>query len=205
MRGHVESSELVGTPGASPWPSVSPRPIGQMLPAVYQDDDFAQRFTRGIDEVIAPIVNTLDNLTAYFDPATTPTDFLEFLSCWVGIELEDSWTPPQRRRAISRGVVLNQRRGTAEGLREALELVVNAPVEVIENGATAWSQNPGADLPGQDDVDLLVRIDLPELSALRRRRIDALIASMKPACIPHRLELGPVRSSNEEPPIQREG
>ncbi|MGW2090124.1 hypothetical protein ACWCQ6_35010, partial [Streptomyces sp. NPDC001880] len=55
-------------------------PIGGLLPALYADDDLAQRFTAGLDTVLAPVLSTLDNLPAYFDPLLTPADFLPWLS-----------------------------------------------------------------------------------------------------------------------------
>ncbi|MGW2847530.1 hypothetical protein ACWC5G_21895, partial [Streptomyces sp. NPDC001274] len=54
-------------------------PIGGLLPALYADDDLAQRFTAGLDTVLAPVLSTLDNLPAYFDPALAPADFLPWL------------------------------------------------------------------------------------------------------------------------------
>ena len=44
---------------------ISPFPIGHMLPAMYQGDDFSQRFTAALDEVLASIHSTLDCLPAY--------------------------------------------------------------------------------------------------------------------------------------------
>src|ERR1700730_1144995 len=63
-------------------------PIGGLLPALYADDDFAQRFTAGLDTMIAPVVSTLDNLAAYFDSRLAPEDFLMWLASWVGAELD---------------------------------------------------------------------------------------------------------------------
>ena len=34
----------------------SPHPIGALLPALYQEDEFAQRFTSGLDDVLAPAI-----------------------------------------------------------------------------------------------------------------------------------------------------
>ncbi|MEU3573930.1 SDR family oxidoreductase, partial [Kitasatospora sp. NPDC036755] len=58
----------------------SPYPIGRLLPAMYADDDFAQRFTAGLDTVLAPVFATLDNLPAYFQPGLAPADFLDWLA-----------------------------------------------------------------------------------------------------------------------------
>jgi hypothetical protein len=38
----------------------SPHPLGGTLPALYADDSFAQRLCDGLDEVLAPVLATLD-------------------------------------------------------------------------------------------------------------------------------------------------
>ncbi|MGW2874684.1 hypothetical protein ACWDCZ_41715, partial [Kitasatospora sp. NPDC001225] len=58
----------------------SPHPIGELLPALFAEDDFAQRFTAGLDTVLAPVFATLDNLPAYFQPGLAPADFLDWLA-----------------------------------------------------------------------------------------------------------------------------
>ncbi len=50
----------------------SRHPIGDMLPALYAADDFAQRFTSGLDSVLSAVLSTLDNLPAFIDPALAP-------------------------------------------------------------------------------------------------------------------------------------
>lgn len=180
----------------------SPLPLGAMLPGVYQADDFAQRFTAGLDDVLAPILSTLDNLAAYVDPRTAPADFLEYLATWVGIYLQESWSLDRRRDVVRAAVGIHRRRATARGIREAVSLVLDAPVEVVESGAAAWSQRPGGPLPGSAAPELVVRVGLPELSALEMRRLDALVALVKPAHVPHRIELGsvPVSSPSQTGP-----
>ncbi|NEC21477.1 phage tail protein, partial [Streptomyces parvus] len=74
-------------------------PIGELLPALYADDDLAQRFTAGLDTVLAPVLSTLDNLPAYVDPALAPADFLPWLASWVGVEADPAW-PVELRRAV---------------------------------------------------------------------------------------------------------
>ena len=49
---------------------ISPHPLGSTLPVVFREDDFTQRFCAGLDDVLAPVIATLDSLPAYFDPAT---------------------------------------------------------------------------------------------------------------------------------------
>jgi len=80
----------------------SPHPLGPSLPSLYQDDDFAQRFLSGLDEVLAPVFSTIDNFDAYLDPNLTPDDFLAWLAGWVGIALDDGWDEPRRRAIVAR-------------------------------------------------------------------------------------------------------
>ena len=74
-----------------------PLSIGEMLPAIYQEDMFTMEWCRGLDDVVAPAMATLDCLEYYIDPAMAPSDFLDWLGSWVGILLDESW--PVERRA----------------------------------------------------------------------------------------------------------
>lgn len=175
MRGHL--------PGLD-----TPHPLGLMLPGIYQADDFAQRFTGALDEVLAPVLGTLDCIWAYFDPRTAPEDFLDFVAGWLGTEFEQAWGLEQRRQVLVGAVGLHRPRGTAAGVRKAVALILDAPVEVVDSGAARWSQQPGSELPGASAPSLVVRIGVAPASDVERRRIDALVAAIKPAHVPHRIE-----------------
>ena len=100
----------------------SSHPLGGQLPAVYADDDFAQRFVEGLDVVLAPLFNVLDCLEAYFDPALAPEDFVDWLTSWVGTELDGTEPLEIRRHAVATAVSLHRVRGTAQGLARAVQL-----------------------------------------------------------------------------------
>lgn len=177
MRGHVADLP-------------SPHPLGRQLPAVYQEEDaFTMRLTEALDEVIAPIISTLDNLPAYFDPRLTPDDFLGWLAGWVAFELDETWDATRRREAVSRAVDLLRRRGTALGLADEVRLVTGAEVEVVENGGTAWSLDPMSPMVGTPEPALFVRITAADPSSIDTDRVDRIVAAAKPAHVPHRIEL----------------
>ncbi|MFH9403538.1 phage tail protein [Streptomyces sp. NPDC017638] len=136
----------------------SRHPIGEQLPALYADDDFAQRFTAGLDTVLAPVFLTLDTLPAYLDPRLAPADFLTWLASWVGATDDPEWPEDRRREAVTRAVELHRRRGTARGLTEALRLALGVDAEVTGAGAATWSATPGADLPAPSAEGPLVRV-----------------------------------------------
>ena len=167
----------------------SPHPLGPRLPAVYQEDQFAQALLDGLDEVLAPIISTLDNLEAYLDPSLAPDDFLGWLGNWVGIAIDESWDMERRREVVARAVEMYQLRGTAAGLGQQVEIHTGGTVEIVENGGTAWSIDPGGELPGSPKPLVVVRVHVDDPKALDPLRIDALVAAAKPAHVEHRIEI----------------
>ncbi|RST14063.1 phage tail protein I [Streptomyces sp. WAC04770] len=133
-------------------------PIGELLPALYADDDLAQRFTAGLDTVLAPVLSTLDNLPAYFDPALAPADFLPWLATWVGVETDPAWPQELQRAVVARAVELHRWRGTRRGLVDHLRLCFGVHADVRDGGGVAWSAEPGTELPPAPTGELLVRV-----------------------------------------------
>ncbi|HKC27801.1 MAG TPA: phage tail protein I [Jatrophihabitans sp.] len=164
-------------------------PFGTMLPAIYQEDEFSMRFIGGFDDVLAPILLTLDCLIDYFDPALTPTDFLDWLASWVGIEVDESWATERRRAAVATAVEMYRMRGTISGLRANLEVLSGGTVEITDSGGVGWSTSPMGELPGQDSPRLAVRVSLPEVSDRTSKAIDSIVATAKPAHVVHRVEV----------------
>jgi phage tail-like protein len=176
MRGHVDGL-------------ASPHELGPSLPALYFEDSFAQRLTSAFDDVMAPIHASLDNLDAYVDPWLAPDDFVEWLSEWVGAVVDQTWDSDRRRASVAYASELYRLRGTARGLAAQVELVTGGSVEIVENGATAWTLNPTEGLPGTADQHLVVRVTVPNPKALDMARLDRLVLAAKPAHIPHTIEV----------------
>jgi phage tail-like protein len=168
---------------------ISPYPLGGALPAIYQDDRLAQAMLAALDEVIAPVFNTLEDFDSYLDPHLTPDDFLDWLGGWVGIAIDESWSLARRRDAVADAVDLYRLRGTAAALRRQVEIHTGGTVEIVENGGTAWSIDPGGDLPGDDAPLLVVRVTVDDPKAIDPARLDALVAAAKPAHVEHRVEI----------------
>lgn len=167
----------------------SPHPIGEWLPALYQEDDFAQRFVGALDEVLAPVFAVLDSLDSYLDPWVAPADFVDMLAGWVALTVDEGWSVEQRRELVSRAVSLHRGRGTAQGLAVHIGVVTGGEVEIEESGGCVWSGEPGGWLPGSATPRLHVRVRVADPTAVDTRRLDALIAEVKPAHLPHTVEL----------------
>lgn len=168
----------------------SPHPLARGLPAIYQEEDpFTVRFTQAFDDSLAPIISTLDNLPAYFDPRYAPEDFLGWLAGWVAIELDETWEVERRRTAVIEAADLLRRRGTAGGLATEIELATGGQVEIVENGGSGWSLDAGSPITGSAKPSLLVRVRVSDASTVDRDRLERIVDAAKPAHVPHRIEI----------------
>jgi phage tail-like protein len=168
---------------------ISPHPLGQALPALYQEDDFTQRFVSAFDAALAPIFAALDNFPAYLDPWLAPEDFLEWLGSWFGIVLDESWSPARRRALVSRAFEFYRMRGTASGLKEQVEVLTGGSVDLHETGGASSSTTAGAALPGSPNFALLVRVTMDDPTTINLARLDALVMAAKPAHVTHEVEI----------------
>jgi phage tail-like protein len=167
----------------------SPAPVVTRLPGVYQEEDFVRRFTAAFDDLLAPVFVTLDGLPAYVHPALAPADFVDWLLSWVAIEPDDHWTVERRREIVAQAASLHRLWGTAHGVREAVRLVVGGEVEVTDSGGSAWSRYPGGQLQGGPVASVHVRVRTSDPGAVSLRRLDALVAALKPAHVLHSIEV----------------
>jgi phage tail-like protein len=171
---------------------LSPVPTITRLPAILQEDDFLGRALPAFDDLVAPVYSTLDNLDAYVRPEYAPADFLEMLAGWVDISVDEEWTDQQRRRIVADAAGLHRRVGTVGGIRDALQLAAGpaATVDVQESGGTSWSTEPGAPLPGSDEVGVVITITVTGSDAADlARRCERLAAGVVPAYLPVRLSV----------------
>ncbi len=193
----------------------SSAPLAAMLPAVFADDDLAQRFVGGIDEVLAPLHNVLDCLDAYFTPSLAPADFTRWLGSWVGAETEgpdtagraegpvtkapvtassagypqDTEATAALRAAVSAAVRLHRIRGTRRGLAEAVRLAFGVEPEITESGAAAWDARPLGPVPGETRPHLHVTVRLPEPGPAAEHRLERLVAAARPAHMPYTVQV----------------
>lgn len=167
----------------------SPHPLGEALPGLYQDDSFTQRLCAALDDVLAPVVSTLDTLDAYLDPALAPSDFVAWLASWVGVIASDAGPLDRQRELVRRAVEAYRWRGTVRGLALLVRLYTGVEPEIVDSGGARWSPTPLGEPGGDDKPLLVVRLRVEDPSTIDVRRLDSLIAAAKPAHIPHRLEV----------------
>lgn len=167
----------------------TPHPLVSTLPGLYQGHSFTQRFLEALDEVLSPVVSTLDNLPAYLDVATTPDDLLPWMSYWIGMPLDANLSAVRQREVLHSASRLHGWQGTRRGVELAVEAVFGHRTVVEETGAATWSLDADDPLPGVAHEALVVRVFVREGTTLDERRLDALVTSLKPAHVVHRVEV----------------
>ncbi|HEX2625729.1 MAG TPA: phage tail protein I [Candidatus Limnocylindrales bacterium] len=178
----------------------NPHPIVDTLPGVFREaflDEarrtarvpFGARFISALDSVLAPVLTTIDNVDAYFDPDTTPEDFLAWLGSWVAASVDAGWPEDRRRAFVGQAAELYRRRGTADGMRDHVQIHTGGQVEIIENGASGWSPTADGKLPGTPEAVVVVRVTVDDPDAIDKVKLDELVQSSKPAHVVHRIEV----------------
>jgi phage tail-like protein len=171
---------------------VNPYPLATHLPAAYQGDAFTEQFLSVFDDVLAPVLTTLDTIDAYLTPAVTPPDFLPWLASWVGVELDQNWSEEQQRRLVSEAVSLLQWRGTRRGAIDLIRsylAVADNQVDVDDTGGVAWSATPGGAIPGTTPPRVVVRVRTDDPEAIDPTRLERLVAATVPAHVAHEVEV----------------
>lgn len=166
----------------------SRHPLGALLPAMYEDDDFAQRFTSGLDTVLAAVLSTLDNIPAYFDPRLTPADFLAWLGSWVAADLDPGWPAELRRQVVRHAIDLHRWTGTARGLVDRLWLCLGVHASVADGTGAIWSSAPDTALPGDPVTEVVVRV-WPGRADVDVARVIAMVDAVRPAHLIYRVEV----------------
>lgn len=113
------------------------------LPALYSREPSQGRDL--LDRMLAALESSLDeeewlieDLPRVFDAATAPDDgWLDWLAGWLAFELEAGMTAALRRDAVASMFELEGLRGTADGLRRLIALLLGVDVEIIEPAARA--------------------------------------------------------------------
>lgn len=109
------------------------------LPAVYAEDSgsasFVERFLANLEGFYSELEGKIASASLLLDPRSAPADTLDWLATWMGLVLDPLWAklgPQQqdRRRLLIRFAQrLYERRGTVDGLRFALMLLLDPCLE----------------------------------------------------------------------------
>jgi phage tail-like protein len=164
------------------------------LPALYtEQDELMGRFLMLFESFWGPIEERIDNIHYYFDPKMAPNDLLPWLATWVDLVLDEHWPDEKRRRLLSAMVPLYRQRGTRRGLQAYLAIYTGQQARITEHRAHNFvlgqitHLGPSAAL-GKHNIsytfDVFLQLPPAENEGQRlerRRKIEAIIESEKPA------------------------
>src|SRR5262249_28604988 len=115
------------------------------LPAIYRQSDLGMEFVGALETVLDPIVATLDALHQHFDPDLAPTDLLELMAGWLGIELDEAWPESRQRGLVRLAAELARRRGARAGLELAVSPAFPPlPPRIEDAGGVVAAGGPAA-------------------------------------------------------------
>jgi len=167
------------------------------LPAVYQEDpvsaSFVERLLANPKGFYSDIEGKIRKVGVLFDPRSAPKEALDWLAGWLGLTLDPLWqhigerlqtsgttgsmgaTRPiadRRRLFIRFATRLFSRRGTADGIRFALHLLLEPCLEALLRRFRLAALAPDALL-----IEELTRLGLPlPTSAMSERDIEDLLS-----------------------------
>lgn len=132
----------IATPTVHSIGALTPRPSYlQMLPALYSrsepDKDpvgglFLERFLALFEGRLTEMEAAYERLSTLLNIESTDHEWLQFLSTWMGLVLDPSWSVSRRRQLLLEVMDLYQTRGTPYGLSRFLEIYTGKAPIIIE-------------------------------------------------------------------------
>jgi phage tail-like protein len=117
---------------------VARRGYMQHLPALYRRSDaVGHNVVRDIcflfEHIFGSIEKKIEQNHEYYDPHTTPADFLTWLASWTAFTVDLDWPEARKRALIKRAVDLYRIRGTKRALALFLKLFTGYEPDIEEN------------------------------------------------------------------------
>ena len=164
------------------------------LPGIYAENEFTSRFLMILESVLSPLERTIDNIAYYFDPGTTPEEFLPWLASWLKISLTRPESARRQREFLSHIGEVFAWRGTKRGLTEYIRLHTGV-TPIIEEDFDPLVLTDGSRLGintvlgGNDPNHFTVRFRPDDAQYIDQDQIIAIIESEKPAHTQYTLEI----------------
>ncbi|HVV81714.1 MAG TPA: phage tail protein [Kofleriaceae bacterium] len=117
---------------------VARRGFLQHLPALYRRSDaVGHNVVRDVcwllEHMFGKLEKTIDQNYLYYDPHTTPGEFLNWLASWMAFTVDLDWPESRKRALIKRAVDLYRIRGTKRALALFLTLFTGYEPTIDEN------------------------------------------------------------------------
>jgi phage tail-like protein len=155
------------------------RYLRDSLPTVYLEcpggvagEAFVLRFLAGLEQVLDPIVATIDQLAAHLDVDLAPPEVLALIAEWFGVELDAALPVSAHRRLLENASDIATKRGTVPGVELVLDLAFpGLQFDVRDGGRTTSSVDcDEKPLAGPETLTVICppRVHSDDLGAVRR-------------------------------------
>lgn len=161
----------------------SPFPIVNFTPGMLADDLLVQQLLDALDEVLAPVISTLDCMDAYLDPDLAPIDMVKYLASWLLAEVDDEWDEAAVRRDVRLAHARSKWAGTARSVVERLVPYEVESLVVEDPGYTVSQEGPTkpSDWADPEQPEVVLRVVPKREGAAELRRIERLARGLVPA------------------------
>ncbi|HIY38360.1 MAG TPA: hypothetical protein H9835_04350 [Candidatus Agathobaculum merdigallinarum] len=121
----------------------------QTFPEVYRrNGEFLHRYLSVFSSLYNDLQEEIDSLPALFDLDTAPAALLPEFARWIGLEMDGGFlNEDQCRRLIRSGFRLLSRKGTRAAIEEAIHLLVEEPVYILERVGAEGCREQGREEP----------------------------------------------------------
>ncbi|HET6980067.1 MAG TPA: phage tail protein [Pyrinomonadaceae bacterium] len=107
--------------------------LNNYLPSIYREDDqsasFLDRFLANFEGMYTSLEDKIATVQVLFDVRSAPPETLAWLAQWFGIVFDPAWDEAKQRLFIRHAMEFFQYRGTIHGLKMALHLALDKPVD----------------------------------------------------------------------------
>lgn len=167
----------------------TPAPLSETLPSMLRADAFARELCAALDEVLAPVLLSLDSFPAYLDVGTTPDDMLPWLAQWVALEVDQAQELDGQRELLRTARDMHALRGTKHGIELAVNAALGVEVEVTESGGSSWSDRAAADLPGEPVPAIVVTVRPGPNQEVDIDHLEAVVRAVRPGHVRYEVEV----------------
>jgi phage tail-like protein len=177
------------------------------LPAIYTEppplddgaEDFGSRFIASFEQVLDPVVATIDGLPALLSPDTAPAPVLSLLAAWLGLEEDERRSLEDRRDEVRFAAAMAQSRGTLPGMELGLRVAFpSLPLRVEDSGGVTFSTDLASE-PAGGSYEFVVYCDAA-IPVERQAAVARAIDRLKPVNARYRLRVKSPPKPRPAPP-----
>lgn len=175
---YADSTGRAAVPGLP-----SPFPLVHLTPGLISDDPLVQQLLSALDEVLAPVISTLDCMNAYLDPDIAPIDMVKYLASWLLAEVDDEWDEAAIRRDVGQAHARAKWAGTARCLRERL-VPHEVDALIIEDCGSSQALAEASDpavWTSPETLEVVLRVKVRRKDTNELRRIERIARGLIPA------------------------